>query len=83
MNNVVLCLSETQLMSWDAIFPYLSAKAEKRRLEVYQMDLLWLIAKRWYPNLQQPSDIENQKPRDTRSASQIKSDIYKRLGGGK
>ena len=83
MNNVILCLTETQLTSWNAIFPYLSAKAEKRRLEVYQMDLLWLIAKRWYPNIPQPSDIENERTvRDRRTASQIKNDIYKRLGGG-
>lgn len=62
--------------------PYLSAKAEKRRLEVYKMDLLWLIAKKHYNGLPRPSDIENEKRmKDTRSAEQIKRDIVKRLGG--
>ena len=83
MNNVVLCLAEVSLDSWEARYTYLSAKAEKRRVEMYQMDLLWLIAKRWYPNIPQPSDIENERHvRDNRSAEQIKADIQKRLGGG-
>lgn len=84
MSNVVLCLCEVPLDSWEARYPYLSAKAEKRRVEMYQMDLVWLIAKRWYPNIPQPSSVENEKHiRDRRSAEQIKADIQKRLGGGK
>lgn len=84
MNNVILCLTETQLDSWEARFPYLNAKIENRRLELYQMDLLWLIAKRYYNELPQPSEVANgAKKRDNRSAKQITSDILKKLGAGR
>ena len=60
------------------------AKVEKRRLELYQMDLIWLLAKKYYNGLPQPSEIEYEKhTKDTRSAKQIQQDILKRLGGGK
>lgn len=82
LNNVVLCLTETSLDSWEARVPYLSAKAEKRRLDMYQMDLLWLLVKRHYDNLPKPSDIEYESVvRDMRTAKQIQEDIIKKLGG--
>ena len=60
----------------------MSAKAEKRRLDMYQMDLLWLLAKRHYDNLPKPSDIEYESVvRDMRTAKQIQEDIIKKLGG--
>lgn len=47
---------------------------------MYGMDLLWLIAKKSYNGLPQPSEIASGKKRDTRSAEQIKNDILKKLG---
>lgn len=80
---MILCLTEAVFLdSWDARFMYMSAKSEQKRLELYQMDLLWLIAKRWYPNLAQPSDVaDDRKMKDTRTAKQIQDDILRQLGG--
>jgi len=44
------------------------------------MDLLWLLAKRHYNGLPQPSDIANEtRKKDNRTAKQIKNDIIKKL----
>ena len=60
----------------------MGAKAEQRRTELYAMDLVWLIAKRNYDNLPQPSEIDNEhRKNDTRSADKIKKDLLKKLGG--
>lgn len=62
-------------MSWAARRQYLAAKAERTRLEHYAMDLLWLLAKRNYEDLPQPSKIAAGRPvRDTRSGQQILDD---------
>lgn len=45
------------------------------------MDLLWLLAKRHYNGLPQPSDVANEtKKKDKRTAKQIESDTLKKLG---
>lgn len=45
------------------------------------MDLLWLLAKRHYVNLPQPSDVARGDLRkDTRTAKQIEIDTLKKLG---
>ena len=80
MNLLILCLTETQLDSWSARMAYLEVKAENRRLELYQMDLLWLLAKRHYENLPQPSDIATADRKDKRTARQIEIDTLKKLG---
>lgn len=46
------------------------------------MDLLWLIAKRYYDNLPMPSEFYDKKnKKDTRSAKQIIDDTINGLGG--
>lgn len=80
MNLLILCLTETQLDSWSARMAYLEVKAENRRLELYQMDLLWLLAKRHYDNLPQPSDVAKGEHKDRRTARQIEIDTLKKLG---
>lgn len=80
---MILCLAETTLDSWDARRQYLIAKSEQERLDIYGLDLLWLLAKRHYQNLPQPSDVaESKRMTDTRTAKQIQQDLAERLGGG-
>lgn len=79
---MILCLAETTLDSWDARRNYLVAKSEQERLELYNMDLLWLLAKRYYQNLPQPSDVaESRRVSDIRTAKQIQQEIVRQLGG--
>ena len=82
VNQLVLCLVESPFLdSWGARFAYLRAKAEERRLRLYEMDLKWLDVKRHYDGLPKPSDVANdRKEQDTRSAEQIKQDVLKKLG---
>ena len=77
---VVKCLTETRLSTWDARYAYMDVKAEDRRLELYNMDLLWLLAKRHYDNLPQPSVVARGEKKDTRTAKQIEIDTLKKLG---
>ena len=45
------------------------------------MDLLWLLAKRHYSGLPQPSDVARGKEhKDNRTAKQIEIDTLKKLG---
>ena len=72
-------MTETRLESWDARVPYLIAKHEQEQLELYQMDLIWLLTKRYYDNLPRPSDFVRQDRQDKRTAEQIKADMVKKL----
>lgn len=46
------------------------------------MDLLWLLAKRYYDNLPMPSEVKSKKHKvDNRSAKQIIEDTLKGIGG--
>ena len=68
-------------MPWPARFAYLTARAERERLEDYAKDLLWLAVKNRYKDLPQPSKVGKGKPKDTRTAKQIAADVVKRLTG--
>ena len=60
----------------------MNAKAEERRLRLYEMDLKWLDMKRFYQNLPKPSEVASEhKVKDTRSAAQIKQGILRKLKG--
>lgn len=79
----MISLVEHPALDWIGRANYLAAKDEERQIELYGMDLIWLLAKRYYPSIQQPSDVsENRKAADTRSARQIIKDTMKKLGGG-
>ena len=61
---------------------YLLAKEEEKNVDLYAMDLVWSIAKRYYNGLPMPSEIwSNRNKIDRRSAKQIVSDTIKGLGG--
>jgi hypothetical protein len=69
-------------MGWAGRTTYLAAMHERKMMELYCADLVWLIAKKDYRNLRQPSDVYNNQQRtDTRSAKQIVDGLLKRLGG--
>ena len=57
------------------------AKSERRRTELYAMDLLYLLVKTKYDiSTEMPSKCEGaNKPKDRRSADEIKKDLLKRL----
>ena len=61
----------------------MSAKLEEKQVDIYAMDLLWLIAKRNYDGLKQPSDLyfNRDKKTDKRTKQQIIDDLLKGLGG--
>lgn len=81
---MIICITEApHLETWESRWPYLTAKSEQKELELYQMDLLWLLAKRRYGNLPQPSKLaDDRRTKDTRTAKQIKEDLLRKLGGG-
>lgn len=64
---------------------YLYAKFEKRRTDLYAMDLIWAIARNIAgisDEARCPTDIEqNHKPKDTRSAAEIRRDIIRKVQG--
>ena len=59
----------------------MSAKDQEKQLQLYGMDLLWLIAKRNYDGLKQPSEIFKETHTAKQTAKQIKEHILERLGG--
>ena len=71
-------------LDWDGRANYLIARMEERRLEVYAMDLVWGIARRYYDDLPKPSEIWTNKEdkADHRSGDQIIDDLIKKLTGG-
>ena len=82
VNNTIISLTEQTHLDWVGRIAYMSAKAEKRRTELYAMDLVWLLAKKHYDiQTEQPSvcELGNSK-RDRRTAEQIKKDLLKKLG---
>ena len=61
---------------------YLAARNEEKQIQLYGMDLVWLIAKHYYDGLEQPSEIYfKRKKKDRRSGKQIINDLMKKLGG--
>lgn len=68
------------MLDWAGRLSYLAARAEKQQIETYGMDLVWLIAKRWYPDIPQPSEIAvKRRKTDRRNARQITDDVLKKL----
>ena len=57
------------------------AKEERKQLELYAMDLLWLDVKRHYEKLPQPSDVYTRKHTvDNRTAEEIIDDTINGIG---
>ena len=83
INNTVISLTEQPQLDWGGRLMYITAKSEKRRTELYVMDLVWLLARKYYDiSTPQPSKIETEhNPQDRRSGSQIKKDLLKKLKG--
>lgn len=79
---MILSLVEYPLLGWNGRFAYLSAKYEKNMIEMYGMDLVYLIAKKSYDGLSRPTDLYHRRDkRDTRSSKKIIADMLKKLGG--
>ena len=83
LNNTVICLTEQTHLEWKGRMAYMAAKFEKRRTELYAMDLVWMIARRYYDiQTPQPTRYElDYKPADRRTSAQIKQDLLKKLVG--
>ena len=80
--STVISLVEYPLLDWRGRFNYLAAKEERKQLELYVMDLLWLDVKRHYETpLPQPSDGYTKKRTvDNRSAEEIIDDTINGIG---
>lgn len=69
-------------MNWNGRIAYMNAKGRERQIQLYGLDLLWLLTKRYYDDLPQPSEIANSDNRQPgRSAQSIKDEIIEKLGG--
>ena len=60
----------------------MQAKSREKQVQLYGLDLLWLLAKRHYEKLPQPSEMMygDTRPKGP-SAEDIKKSILERLGG--
>lgn len=73
---------EQPLLGWAGRYAYLTAKLERANIELYAMDLVYLIAKKSYNGLKQPSDLYFRKKKvDRRTSKQIIADLIRNLGG--
>jgi len=84
INHVVICLTEQPHLEWNGRVAYMFAKMERRRTELYAMDLIWAIAKSLQDvQLPPPTSYElkdrHTPQRDERSAEQIKQDLLRKL----
>lgn len=60
----------------------MSAKDRQRQVDLYGMDLVWLIAKQYYTtDMPRPSELENEHRKDRQTAKEIKEHLLQRLGG--
>jgi len=89
INDTVISLTQYPQLDWDGRSEYLRAVTNKRRVDLYAMDLVCIIARglsaRWGGSFQGelPSAIEYEvKKQDTRTAEQIQQGILKRLREG-
>ena len=82
VNPVVICLTEQTHLEWHGRIAYLTAVMERRKTDLYGMDLIWAIAKTLQKvELPPPTMFElDHRPKDTRSAEQIKRDLLKKAG---
>lgn len=82
ITQTVICLTEqTHLDRWDGRTAYIRAKSEQRKTDLYAMDLIWMIARKYYdisaPN---PTKYElDHRLIDTRTAAEIKRDMLKKV----
>lgn len=88
MNDVVISLTEQPQLDWAGRHEYLRAKFEKRRVDLYAMDLIWVTASMFSARYggsfsqPQPSSIEYKSERkDSRTAKQITDGLLKKLKG--
>lgn len=78
----MISLVEHPELDWRGRVTYLLAKDEIRQLELYAMDMLWVIArKQLATDILMPSEIWADKKKDMRSGKQIMEDLYKKLVG--
>lgn len=69
-------------MNWNGRIAYMKAKGREKQIQLYGLDLLWLLAKRYYDNLPQPSELANSDNlQPGQSAQSIKNEIIEKLGG--
>ena len=70
------------LLDWAGRNAYLLAKGEEKEIELYGLDLIWLLVKTRYNGLTQPSDIYHKKKIvDNRSGKEIAEDVLRGMGG--
>ena len=69
------------MLDWAGRSAYMNAKGRERQVQLYGLDLLWLLAKRYYDNLPQPSELANNDRRPEQTAAEVKNQILERLGG--
>lgn len=78
----MISLVEQPLLGWAGRNAYLLAKDEQKQFDLYQMDLIWLLTKKSYTGLSQPSEMYYKRSKaDNRSGKQIAEDLIKKLGG--
>ena len=79
---MTISLVEHPELDWIGRTNYLAAVTEQKRVDLYAMDLIWSIAKRYYPDLPMPSEIWSGKNKiDRRSSKEILDDLLNKLGG--
>ena len=59
----------------------MQAKSREKQVQLYGLDLVWLLAKRYYENLPRPSEIANETRQKGPTAEEIKQRILDKLGG--
>lgn len=78
----VLSLVEYPALGWRARQNYLEARTDERAIEIYGMDLVYLLASRQYEGVERPSDIYyDRRIKDTRSARKIIEETVQKLTG--
>ena len=81
LNPVVICLAEQPNLDWRGRAMYLNAKLERRRTELYAMDLLWMLARTKYEiETPTPSQIEAgyKTKSDARTYDDIRAELRKK-----
>ena len=80
LNPVVISLAEQPHLDWRGRAMYIRAKMERRRTELYAMDLLWMLTKTKYEmSSPRPSRIEaGHKEADPRTYADIREELRKK-----
>jgi hypothetical protein len=88
LSDVVLTLVEQPHLDWDGRGEYLRARLEKRAVDLYASDMIWMLAKAYLMrhgcdfDVPSPSSREYKKEeKDSRSAQEIKDQLLKKLEG--